>query len=258
MHSRGFATVLLLIVVLVGAAVVGAYYLSKTGVIPKFPGSATTSQSPAPNVEQPPAPPEVPDEDASREPNGSAETANWKTYTNMEHRYSFEYPEDKYTISEMKPVGIATHKRNDFLPEGNQQSTLLLYCPPLQRQNNDCFGPGSTFEVNTLENRQGYNIDKWLVSSDGSPTKFACIFKDPRTKTYKTNFLGADSTVIEYIIDDVVSKGICKESFLEIGGQSKHIITKRGQKIFVVSIYNANKDKLPVLENILSTFKFLD
>lgn len=74
--NKGFATILvLLVVVLVGGVGMG-WYLSNTGVIPKFSGPATT--------EQPPAPPEVPAAD---------ETANWKTYKNDALGISFKYPE---------------------------------------------------------------------------------------------------------------------------------------------------------------------
>lgn len=73
--KRGFATILvLLVVVLVGGVGVG-WYLSNTGVIPKFTGPATT--------EQPPAPPEVPEEGI---------TADWDTYTNTEYGYSLKHP----------------------------------------------------------------------------------------------------------------------------------------------------------------------
>ncbi len=52
MQKRGFAALLvLLIVVLVGGAGVG-WYLSQKGIVPKFSGPVTT--------EQPPAPPEIP------------------------------------------------------------------------------------------------------------------------------------------------------------------------------------------------------
>lgn len=71
----GFTTILvLLVVVLVGGVGVG-WYLSNTGVIPKFSVPLTS--------EQPPAPPSIPDED---------ETTNWKTYTNKELGIQFNYP----------------------------------------------------------------------------------------------------------------------------------------------------------------------
>lgn len=62
-------------IIVIIAAIGGAYYLGtqKSGGIPVV-------QSPSPS----PA--------ASQEPSGSPETANWKTYTNSFHGYSFKYP----------------------------------------------------------------------------------------------------------------------------------------------------------------------
>lgn len=57
--NKGFATILvLLVVVLVGGVGVG-WYLSNTGIIPKFSGPATS--------EQPPSPPPVPGEPTTNE-----------------------------------------------------------------------------------------------------------------------------------------------------------------------------------------------
>lgn len=84
MKQSGFATVLLLIIILVVGVVGGAYYLGQKGIITKFTGPAMTSQSPAPVVEEPPLLPPIPETD---------ETANWKTYKNEALSVSFKYPE---------------------------------------------------------------------------------------------------------------------------------------------------------------------
>lgn len=74
----GFATMLvLLVVVLVGGVGVG-WYLSNTGVIPKFSAPATTSTT-LPAGRQAPALPPVPGESTTDE------TASWKTYTNVKY-----------------------------------------------------------------------------------------------------------------------------------------------------------------------------
>lgn len=93
MQTKGFTTVLLLIIILVVGAVGGAYYLGKTGVIPKFPGSATTSQSPTPTVEQPPALPTVPGED---------ETVNWKVYNIAQFGMEFKLPPQLSSLGELQ------------------------------------------------------------------------------------------------------------------------------------------------------------
>ncbi len=70
MHNqKGFAPILILVGILAIIAVAGgAYYFGK-------------SQNPKPQPQATTTPSSIPD--ASREPNGSAETANWKTYTGM-------------------------------------------------------------------------------------------------------------------------------------------------------------------------------
>lgn len=72
-RSLGFTPVIILIVVLVIAAIAGAFYLgTKKGNIAYSPTSNPVSYSPSPtNL-----------------------TANWKTYSNSQYRFSFEYPQN--------------------------------------------------------------------------------------------------------------------------------------------------------------------
>jgi len=53
-------------------------------------------ENPQPQISTQPSPivSPSPTADASREPNGSAETANWETYTNTRYGYSIQYPQD--------------------------------------------------------------------------------------------------------------------------------------------------------------------
>lgn len=74
------------------------WYLSNTGVIPKFTGPAITAQPPAP----PPVPSE-PTTDASREPN-TTDTTDWKTYTNKNLGIEFMYPDGFSVIKESDNV----------------------------------------------------------------------------------------------------------------------------------------------------------
>lgn len=80
MYSQkgGFATILVLLVVVLVSGVGVGWYLLNTGVIPKFTGPATT--------EQPPSPPEVPGEPTT------GEAANWQVYTG--ENFTFKYPQD--------------------------------------------------------------------------------------------------------------------------------------------------------------------
>jgi len=84
----GFASPLILLAVglIVGIAITFAYFQFKSKPAHQNQPSSIPQSTPA----------STPNPDASREPNGSAETANWKTYTNKEHGFSFKYPEKVY------------------------------------------------------------------------------------------------------------------------------------------------------------------
>lgn len=115
--NKGFAPILVLLaVVLVGGVGVG-WYLSNTGVIPKFTGPATTSQSPAPDIEQPSAPPEVPEAEETEEgvvveTISYKENPSWQTYTNAEKKFSVQYPSTS-------KIDTQTNERVVFLSCGN-------------------------------------------------------------------------------------------------------------------------------------------
>lgn len=80
--QKGQALIYLLIGIVVIAVVGGAFYLSRS-TAPK-PSTITLQPTPTP--------------DASREPTGSVETTNWKTYTSSVQipggKYEFKYPQD--------------------------------------------------------------------------------------------------------------------------------------------------------------------
>ncbi|MAG60058.1 hypothetical protein CMO96_04695 [Candidatus Woesebacteria bacterium] len=88
---------------IIGAAVILAAFLVVTG-IQAYLSSQSQKQVEAPStMEEPPAPPAPPalptspdtEAGASGVPNGTAETANWKTYTNKLWDYSIKYPSDQ-------------------------------------------------------------------------------------------------------------------------------------------------------------------
>ena len=70
----------------------------------------------------PPSPKLSPTPDASRGPNGSAETANWKTYTSKSHKFSVEFPEN-WRLKENSDF-----ESNDLTPF-NDTAELILQSP---------------------------------------------------------------------------------------------------------------------------------
>lgn len=100
--QKGQALIFLLIGMLVIVALGGAFYLGRSTISKPSPVPVATSQttlSPTPT------------QDASREPNSSTETANWKTYTNTKLNFSVKYPET--WVFKESPEG------SDFAPSEN-------------------------------------------------------------------------------------------------------------------------------------------
>lgn len=78
--QAGIVGIFVLVLVFVVAVAGGAYYLGRTTTKPQVTG---TNQ----------ATPTTPTSDLYREPDGSAATANWKTYTDPYYGFVFSYPD---------------------------------------------------------------------------------------------------------------------------------------------------------------------
>lgn len=97
-YNKGFAPLAILLIVLGIAAIGGiAYYVgksSKSELIQPSDYSPTTEQLNTPPVQTPSSPsnPPVLDNQAPQQTNKTISLANWKTYTNTECGYSFQYP----------------------------------------------------------------------------------------------------------------------------------------------------------------------
>ena len=81
-----------------------------------------------------------PTSDASREPTGSTETANWRTYTNSALRYSFKYPANwvlethtaKYTDLSFDENQPLQNQYYEYLKGADGKRLLAIYSfPPL-------------------------------------------------------------------------------------------------------------------------------
>lgn len=104
--QKGFAPILVLIGIIVIIAIAGgAYFLGKLPIKPADKGSKACTQEAkicpdgssvgrsGPNCEFSPCPSATPKPiDVSLAPAGAGETANWKTYTDTENRFTLKYP----------------------------------------------------------------------------------------------------------------------------------------------------------------------
>lgn len=89
--QKGQTLIFLLVGVLIIATIAGAFYLGRSSTPKSSPNPQATSQTPSPT------------QDASHEPTSSAETANWKTYTN--DKFSFKYPTEWYFMTAQENYG---------------------------------------------------------------------------------------------------------------------------------------------------------
>lgn len=112
-RQKGFAPVLILVGILVLATVAGGVYLFSQFQASKLqpPNPVVTSQTPSPTTSA-----------SSPVPNGTGETANWKTYTNKD--LSFKYPSD-WSVDDT--VITATSPRVKIVIV-SEDSTLMNEC----------------------------------------------------------------------------------------------------------------------------------
>lgn len=188
-------------------------------------------------------------------------TVNWKTYIDINEKFLFKYPEEKYLkyLLEIRRVEETTNEKK-------RAYVSIQYCPTKKLE--DCAFPNNIFQVIVYENLQNMSIDSWLKTAPRSPVyqqtgkqedrgKKYCYFNDPRTVQDNGKFLGYISTTYIYFIDQETINGVCKGGIFEGGGRFKDIFIAKGDKIYWISIALASEDIYPELDQILSTLQFL-
>src|SRR3989344_8944715 len=132
----GFASPLILLAVglIVGIAITFAYFQFKSKPAHQNQPSLIPQSTPA----------STPNPDASREPNGSAETANWKTYTDNGFKFEIKYPNN------LKTNKLTAH--DDLL---GGVSLYLIY-------NDQEFRPQMSEISVWVEDSKGLSLEEWL------------------------------------------------------------------------------------------------
>lgn len=218
----------ILIWIIVGALIViiaaGAYYLGR---------SSTPKPSTPPTViSQPTSTP-----DASREPNGSgasgapngdAETANWKTYTNIKYGYSLKYPSSFFIYEFSEPI---------YEPKGNIDTTEI-----------------SNYETSDFSSGK--------INPD-DPKVFVMLITYPLDKTTDLAIIREGYKDTQYIHYNVIDYSIGNQPALKIkmtwqvGRMTRgEVITVHKNKIFSFTLRSTNSKYASYLDQILSTFKF--
>lgn len=91
--QKGNVLIFLLVGIVVLAAIGGAFYLGRSTLLRQdFAGQATPQPSPSPVATSQVA--TSPNPNTNPIPNGTGETASWKTYTNKKVGFSISYPEN--------------------------------------------------------------------------------------------------------------------------------------------------------------------
>mgnify|MGYP001592004221 CR=1 FL=1 len=103
-NSKGFATIPLIIIIVVIAGAVGYFVLMNK--------STPITQQPMPT----PATTQI--KTSTPKPTPKDETANWKTYSNDRYRYTLKYPNNWYTDT--------TYSENDFTQRGPLEDNDLI------------------------------------------------------------------------------------------------------------------------------------
>lgn len=114
MKQTGLAPIL--IVVLIATLAIGGYLIYSQQAKPTPPPQQTTQPSPTPPV--------------TPTPNGVGETANWKTYTNTDGKYSIKYPPSYYleeTDSIKTPEKFPAGKKQVAIKPSNQKLNFIIY-----------------------------------------------------------------------------------------------------------------------------------
>ena len=223
---KGFALPLITIIAaaLVTASIIG-FLILKPKQANEPNQNREISIQPSPQVVS--SPNSSPTPDAGREPNGSAETANWKTYTNSSNKYSVKYPADWVTINclEMDLFGA-----NDLVKcyEDVQVGPVGSYSVIISRGGYDFNQVVGLMKITKYLDK--YSINESLKIDGKQAVKISGV-----TNKYTPSSIPGLFFYGYYINDP--------------GNQTLIIIYQRT---------GAETDNLPIFEKMISTLKLLD
>ncbi len=159
-------------------------------------------------------------------------TANWKTYTNTNYKYSFKFPEEDYYINQESE---------------NKDHVIIAYCPFTK-------GPENCMDLGyfTVSFYPELNVKRDVYIQ---PPK--CILKDPQTKISEQTFLNKDWTVYDFVLDVKSKSTYCANEENLSAGYIKNYALKLDTGVLVVHTSTVSDNK-KTFEQMFSTFKFIE
>ena len=231
--QRGFAPILVLVGILILAIIAGGvYYFGRSQIVkPQPQNPVVVYQTPQPTL----APSSFPD--VNPVPNGTGETANWKTYTNTKYGYQVKYPAGEIWYDEENP------KHRDLVHsvginidiEGESKGAILFLITTWKDLG---------IKIGGVTNRQKWCelIESQLAKEESG--QINCNFGMRFTETTIDNMKafktagGRDNSYVSIFY--IPNKGYVYQIEITTGWLSKN-----------------GEINFPVANNILSTFKFL-
>ena len=212
--QRGNTAILIIVGILVLVGVAGGAYflgrqtLSLRGVSETSNAAILPTSSPAPNV--------------SPVSSDADETANWKTYTNINGNYSIKFPSNWYS-EEVKDKDIPVFKLSPS-PSGLHDYTQVI-------------------TIYVLDNPKNLTVEEFNLEG--------VTIIGP----------GGETSKLQYTYTSVIVGGLEGKRNTDMPGQFEHdtVFIKKDKKIYGINWIKGPGESIPLttFNQILSTFKFL-
>lgn len=183
-------------------------------------------------------------------------TTDWETYIDTQFGYSIKYDKVKYVLNDFSPIGIPDNQEHYW------DKTISL-C-----KDQSCELAPAGLGISVYENPNNFSLQDWLNKSQNRPFNkdrdglIDCYEADSRTRVFDSTFREFPSKEYHFILDELtvslVKEGKCKPKSLEGGGNFQYIVVERDGKIFLINLHTYNNEEKIILDQILSTFKFID
>lgn len=225
--QKGQAFIFLLVGIVVLAAIGGAFYLGRSTTSKSSPAPAVTSQTPPPTSTNNPV------------PNGTGETANWKTYRGK--YFTFRHPLDSISLKDLgSEVANLDNLNNSGKKIKIMYAARVVLQVPLKTDYPNIYGTESTiFSADVIDNQENISSNDF-IEKVLAPTSFAPVtdFKFEYTP---------------FTVDGI--QGL-KFGFPYQGGMTREILVQKGSNLYHFILQPTDTITEETLYVIISTFRF--